>query len=148
MVKKVDTTAIKFNQASIIVLSLIAFLLDRPFLVLFLGVVLVIGVMFPGATLFKLIYQKWLKPANLLKPNIIDDDPAPHRFAQAVGALFLLASSSVLLVLGNPGLGWGLAWVVIVLAAINLFFGFCTGCFMYYQLDRIGLLARFQPRGQ
>ena len=62
MVKKVDTTTIKFNQASIIVLTLLGFLLDQPYLVLFVGLVLAVGTIFPNAALFKQIYLKLLKP--------------------------------------------------------------------------------------
>ena len=142
MVKKVDTTAIKFNQGSLIVLTLLGFLLNQPYLVLFVGLVLAVGVIFPNATLFKQIYLKLLKPGGLLKPNVIEDDPAPHQFAQGVGAPFLLAASFALLVLNAVVLGWPLAWIVIILAAINLFFGFCAGCFVYYQLDRFGLMPR------
>lgn len=140
MAKKVDTTAIKFNQGSIVVLTLLGFVLNQPLLVLIVGLVLAIGTIWPQAGLFKLVYLKLLKPAGLLKAHVIDDDPAPHQFAQGVGALFLLAGSIVLLSLNNAGLGWTLAWIVIVLASINLVFGFCAGCFMYYQLDRFGLL--------
>ena len=140
MVKRVDTTTIKFNQGSIIVLTLLGFLLNQPYWVLFVGLVLAVGTVFRPAALFKQIYLKLLKPNGLLKPNVIDDDPAPHQFAQGVGALFLLAGSFSLLVLNAVVLGWVLAWIVIVLAAINLFFGFCAGCFMYYQLDRLGLM--------
>ena len=146
MVKKVDTTALKFNQAAIVLLTLLGFLLDQPYLVLFVGLVLAVGTIFPQAALFKLIYLKLLKPAGLLKANVINDDPAPHQFAQGVGALFLLASALALLVWGNPVLGWSLAWIVIILAAVNLFFNFCAGCFVYYQLDRVGLIP--QPKGQ
>jgi hypothetical protein len=142
MAKKVDTTAIKFNQASIIVLTLLGFVFNQPWLVLFVGVVLAIGTAWPEAGLFKLIYLKLLKPVGLLKTNIIDDDPAPHRFAQGVGALFLLASSIVLLGFNNGIVGWILAWIVIILAGINLAFSFCAGCFVYYQLDRLDLLPR------
>jgi hypothetical protein len=28
---------------------------------------------------------------------------------------------------------------VVTLAAVNLFLGFCAGCFMYYQLGRVGI---------
>jgi uncharacterized membrane protein YecN with MAPEG domain len=121
MVKKVDTTAIKFNQASLILLTLLGFLLDQPYLVLLVGLVLAVGTVLPQAALFKLIYLKLLKPAGFLKANVINDDPAPHQFAQGVGALFLLASALALLVWGNPVLGWSLAWIVIILAAVNLF---------------------------
>ena len=144
MAKKVDTTAIKFNQASIITLTLLGFLLDQPLLVLFVGLVLAVGTFFPQAALFKLVYLKLLRPNNLLKAHVIEDDPAPHQFAQGVGALFLLASSSVLLAFNQVGLGWALAWIVIILAAINLVFSFCAGCFVYYQLDRFGLMPKFE----
>ncbi len=142
MAKKVDTTALKFNQASIIALTLLGFVLNQPVLVLFVGLVLAIGTVFPAAALFKLVYVKLLKPNHILKANIIDDDPAPHQFAQGVGALFLLVSSAILFGLGGPVLGWLLAWIVIVLAAVNLFFNFCAGCFVYYQLDRVGLIPQ------
>jgi hypothetical protein len=139
---KVDTTALKFNQASIITLTVLAFLFNQPLLMLFVGLVMAAGTLFPQAALFKQIYFKVLKPNNLLKPNIIDDNPAPHQFAQGMGSLFLLASAFALLVLGNAILGWVLAWIVIILAAANLFLGFCAGCFVYYQLDKVGLLPQ------
>lgn len=145
MTKRVDVTAIRFNQACIILVTVLGFILNQPYLVLLVGLVLALGTIFPQAGLFKLIYSKLLKPYHLLKANVIEDDPAPHQFAQGVGALFLLVASSALLVFNSPGLGWFLAWVVIVLAGVNLFFGFCAGCFVYYQLDRIGLIPGPQP---
>jgi hypothetical protein len=64
------------------------------------------------------------------------EDPAPHRFAQGLGAAVLLAATLALFA-GAAALGWGLAFVVIGLAAINLLFGFCAGCFVYFQLARL-----------
>lgn len=148
MAKKVDTTAIKFNQACIIVFSLLGFVLNQPYLVLFVGLVLAVGTILPQAGLFKQFYQKLLKPNGLLKANVIDDDPAPHQFAQGVGALFLLASSLALLVFNSAGLGWTLAWIVIILAGVNLFLDFCAGCFVYYQLDKVGLLPHPSSGGE
>lgn len=145
MSKKVDTTALKFNQASIIALTLLGFVLDQPYLVLFVGLVMAAGTLFPQAAFFKQIYLTLLKPNGILRANVIDDDPAPHQFAQGIGALFLLAST-VSLLLDAPALGWSLAWIVIILAAVNLFLNFCAGCFMYYQLDRAGLIPR--PEGK
>ncbi|RME41555.1 MAG: DUF4395 domain-containing protein [Caldilineae bacterium] len=144
MPQKVDQTALKFNQASIITLTVLGFLLNQPLLVLFVGLVLAVGTLFPGAALFKGVYRALFVPRGWLKPSPIADDPAPHQFAQGVGAVFLLASSAALLVFRQGVVGWTLAWVVIVLAAINLFFGFCAGCFVYYQLHRLGLWR--QPR--
>lgn len=147
MTKKVDTTAIKFNQACIIGFTLLGFVLNQPLLVLFVGLVLLIGTILPNAGLFKQFYQQLLKPNSLLKANIIDDDPAPHQFAQGVGALFLLTGSAALF-FGSTGLGWTLAWIVIILAGVNLVLNFCTGCFVYYQLDRAGLMPHLSSGGK
>ncbi len=134
----VDHTALKFNQASIIVLLIVAYLLNQPWLVAFVGAVMLVGTIWPKQALFKQVYAKGFKPAGLLKPNPIPDDPRPHLFAQGVGALFLAASVAGF-VLGSALVGWILAGIVVVLAAVNLFFGFCAGCFVYYQLARRGI---------
>lgn len=146
MAKKVDTTAIKFNQACIVIITLLGFLLDQPVLVLFVALVLAVGTVAPQAALFKFIYLKLLKPNQILKAHIITDDPAPHQFAQGVGALFLLTSSMALLLFEVAVVGWTLAWIVIVLAAVNLFFNFCAGCFVYYQLDRAGFIPQLKGK--
>ena len=53
----------------------------------------------------------------------------------------IVGVSSVLLALfvGVPILGWGLVWLVIALAALNLFVGFCAGCAVYYWLGKLRL---------
>jgi hypothetical protein len=138
MVGKVDQTALKFNQACIIVLLAWAFLFNWPWLVALVAVVMLVGTFLPDAGLFKQFYSRVLRPAGLLKPNVVADEPQPHLFAQGVGGLFLvLASLSFLL--GWSVLGWVLTGIVIALAAVNLLFGFCMGCFMYYQLGRRGI---------
>jgi hypothetical protein len=138
MITKVDHTALRFNQASIIVLLTLAFLVDQRWLVAFVAAVMLVGTWWPGAGLFKQIYARLLKPAGLLKPSLIPDVPQPHLFAQGVGGIFLLASTLALF-LGASVTGWVLAGIVVVLAAVNLFLGFCVGCFMYYQLARRGI---------
>ena len=135
----VDTTAIRFNQACIVVLVALAFVLQQPWLALAVGVVLAVGTAVPALALFQQIYRKVLRPAGLLKARVHPDDPAPHRFAQGVGAAFLLASGICLLAAHLSIPGWTLALIVVVLAAVNLFAGFCTGCFVYYQLGRVGV---------
>jgi hypothetical protein len=142
MTQRVDVTAIKFSQGSIVTFTLLAFLLDQPWLVLFVGSILAAGTIWPNGNLFKLFYAKALVPAGLLKPRVIDDDPAPHRFAQGMAATFLLLASVALLVLDFPVLGWGLAGLVALLAAVNVLLSFCAGCFTYYQLARLGLIRR------
>jgi hypothetical protein len=116
---QVDRTALRTNQACIIVLLALA-----------------LGTAAPQAALFQRAYRDLLRPAGLLRPDVHAEDPAPHRFAQGLGAAVLLAATLALFA-GAAALGWGLAFVVIGLAAINLLFGFCAGCFVYFQLARL-----------
>ena len=132
----VDRTALRVNQAGIIGFLALAFLLDQPWLVAFVFAVMAIGAALPQAALFQRIYRDVLRPAGLLKPDVQAEDAAPHRFAQGMGAAVLLIAVIALFV-GAPTLGWGLSFVVIALAAVNLFFGFCAGCFVYFQLQRL-----------
>lgn len=144
---KVDHTALKFNQACIIVLLVLAFVVDWPWLVAVVALVMLVGTVLPKAGLFKTLYASALVPAGLLKPDLVADEPQPHLFAQGVGGIFL-ALSTLAFVLHQPVVGWALAGIVVVLAAVNLFFGFCMGCFVYYQLARLGWrpsLPSWQP---
>jgi hypothetical protein len=138
MEKLVDHTALKFNQAMIIGLLLIAFLLDRVWLVGFVAAVMLVGTLWPKAGLFKLVYARMLKPMGILRPEIKPDDPAPHLFAQGLGAIMLILAVIALLI-GASALGWLLAGIVVILAGVNLFLHFCLGCFIYYQFARRGI---------
>jgi hypothetical protein len=73
-----------------------------------------------------------------MKPDVLDDNPEPHRFAQLMGVVFMTAGS-IALFLGATVLGWGLVWLVVALAALNAFGGFCVGCAVYYWLNRLHL---------
>jgi len=134
----VDESALKVNQAFIIGLLLLAFVLDSVWLAAFVGVVMLLGTAVPGLSLFKRIYQHVLKPAGLVKPQVITDNPEPHRFAQGFGGV-VVALAVIALLAGQSVVGWALVGLVIVLAALNLFVGFCAGCFVYYQLNRLGV---------
>lgn len=138
--RTVDHTALRFNQASIILLLVLSFLADWPWLVTVVGLIMLIGTIWPSAGLFKLIYAHVIRPAGLLKPDLQSDELEPHLFAQGVGGLFLIVAT-VGFGLNAAVVGWVLAAVVVVLAAINLFWGFCLGCFLYYQLARLGVRA-------
>lgn len=134
----VDHSAIRVNQSFIIGLLLVAFVLDLPVLAAFVGAVMLLGTIWPRLALFQAIYRGMLKPRGLVKPQVIEDNPEPHRFAQGFGSV-VVGAGTVALVLGQVVLGWALIWVVIGLAALNLFVGFCAGCFVYYQLNRLGV---------
>ena len=79
-----------------------------------------------------------------MKPRVVQEDPAPHRFAQLVGGVFL-AAASVFVITGVLLVAWVLAWIVAALAFLNFAFNICVGCIMYAQLVRVGLLP-LSPR--
>lgn len=131
----VDHAAIRINQALIIGLGVLAFILELPWLVLLVAAVMALGTALrqPG---FGFVYRRLLKPLNLVKADPLQDNPEPHRFAQGFGAV-VLATGSIVLLAGASIIGWGLVWLVIFLAGLNLFVGFCAGCAMYYWLGRL-----------
>jgi hypothetical protein len=135
--EKVDHNAIRTNQAFIVGLLLVAFILNIPLLVTLVGLVMLSGSVL-GRPGFLPVYRGVLLRLGWVKQNLVPDHPEPHRFAQTVGGVFLLAASLAFLA-GGWVLGWGLAWVVIFLASLNLFAGFCVGCFVYYWLTRLNV---------
>ena len=135
---KIDLNALKFNQASIVTLTLIGFIFNQPYLLVFVGAVVLAGSLNNRFAMFKQFYKYALVPAKILKPIIVEESPAPHNFAQTMGGIFLEAASFFLFN-GQIALGWILVWVVILLAAANLFFNFCMGCFIYFQLGKLGI---------
>jgi uncharacterized membrane protein len=130
-------------------LPVAAFLVDKPFppvgkvIVAFTGLAMVISVAGgPRWSLFGRLFQQWIRPAMHIGPGTLES-AAPHRFAEAVGAVFLLAAT-VAFLLGVAVLGWALTLLVAALAALNWLAGFCVGCQMYVMLRRWGARA---PRG-
>ena len=136
--RKVDHSALRTNQAFIIGLLVIAFVLDAKWLVAFVSAVMLIGTVFPKVALFKAVYWYILKPAKIARPDVRRDNPEPHLFAQGVGGTFLLVATAAFFA-NITVLGWALTWVVVALAALNLFAGICVGCMMYYWFNRLGL---------
>lgn len=145
--QKVDHSALKTNQLVIISLSLLAFIWDLPALAAFVAVVMGLGsaLKMPG---FGFVYKYLLQPRGWMKPDVLNDNPEPHRFAQFLGFLFL-AGGSMALFLGAAVLGWSLVWLVVALAALNAFGGFCVGCAVYYWLSRLNLpgFSKQPPKG-
>ncbi len=135
--QKVDHSALKANQLFIITLNVLAFVLRAPILAAFVALVMGLGsaLKVPG---FIFMYKYVLKPLGWIRPDVLNDNPEPHRFAQFLGFVFMTAGS-IALFSGASVLGWGLVWLVVALAALNAFGGFCVGCAVYYWLGRLNL---------
>jgi hypothetical protein len=146
-VPRVDTHLAKFSQAGTVLLTALAFLFNQPIIVAITAIILVLAAIAPQESPFRLVYRYIVVPLHLLRTRIVEDDPAPHRFAQGVGAAFLIAASILLFFTGATAVGWTLDLIVFVLAGINLTVGFCAGCFVYYHLGRMGVLPRVRYEG-
>ncbi len=145
---RVDSHLLKFSQAWVVGMTALAFVLQWRWLVVIAALCLIGSAAAPAIGPFRLLYRYVALPSRLLRPRIVEDDPAPHRFAQAVGATFLVAASLVLLLLpGAAAVGWALDLIVFALSLVNLTVGFCMGCYVYYQLGRLGLAPRVRYAG-
>jgi hypothetical protein len=102
------------------------------------GLATVLGVQrTPYASVFRRVVRPRLDPPGEL------EDPAPPRFAQAVGlgftAVALVAFLTGLTVVAQVAVG-----LALVAALLNAVFGFCLGCEIYLILKRLDR-ARFMP---
>jgi len=136
--RKIDQNALKSGQALTIGLLLFAFIIDSWLLVAFVAISQLAGAAALPVAPFRLIHQLILKPGGLVRPRILSDNPEPHRFAMLVGAVFN-GTATLALVSGTAVLGWTLVWIVIILANLNFWLNFCLGCWVYYQLNRLGV---------
>jgi hypothetical protein len=145
MASYVDHSALKVNQAGIILTVLVAFLgtflsVWFELLIPALAVVMLLGTWKPELALFKQVYFKFLRPRGIVKPRVIEDSPTPHNFAQGMGGVFVVVASVLLPIL--PPAGLALSLLVAVLAFVNLAFGYCVGCQIYFLLGRSGVLRQ------
>jgi hypothetical protein len=134
----VDQNQIKFNMALTASLLIIGYLLNN-----WIPVAVAIVCQFSGAlglsfAPFRVIYTRIVLPAGIMKPNEIPDNHAAHRFASVVGGLFDLIGV-ILILAGMSIAGWIFIGIVFLLSILNLFLGFCAGCFMYYILNKLGI---------
>jgi hypothetical protein len=141
----VDHSALKVNQAGIILTVLVAFLGSAfsawfELLIPALAVVMLLGTWKPELALFKQVYLKLLKPRGIVRPRPLEDSPTPHNFAQGLGGVFVVIATVLLPI--NLALGLAVSLLVAVLAFVNLAFGYCVGCQVYFLLGRTGVLKQ------
>lgn len=140
VLRKVDQTGLKVGQAATIILLLVGFVLNGWLLVAFVAVAQLLGAFDAPYAPYRLFYQQVIKPSNTVKPNVIIDNPEPHRFAMLLGGI--MNGVAAILLLAAPGAStaaWVLVWIVIALANLNFWLNFCVGCLIYYQLNRLGV---------
>jgi hypothetical protein len=128
---KTDLNALKFNQLTVVAVTAVAVLTRQPWLAALLGAAMLLGAVRPQFSPMKWLYRSVGQPLGL-KPQVVEESPEAHHFAQGVGGVFLLASALA----GFAGLGMlsaVLGVLVILLALLNLTARICVGCLMYFQ---------------
>jgi Domain of unknown function (DUF4395) len=139
-----DRSVLKVNQMILMLVIVVGYLVGLAYsgaawVLPVLAVMMLAAVASPAANLPRQLYIHALRPSGIVRPRIFQEDPAPHRFAQLVGGVFL-AAASIFVVTGFLVVAWALAWIVAALAFLNFAFSICVGCIMYAQLVRLGLL--------
>ena len=96
---------------------------------------------------FGFIYRI-IKRSGWPKPDISLDNPEPHTFAQGFGGAVMIIGL-LFLFTGFSWVGWGFIWIVISLAALNIFGGFCVGCAFYYWMNHLKVpgFTKSPPQG-
>ena len=134
----VDQQQIKFNMAATAILLTSGYLLNSWVFVAIAIFCQLTGSLGLSFAPYRLLYTNLMVRTGLIKPNPIPDNHAPHRFAAFVGALFNIIGLSLILTGANVA-GWVFVGIVFVLSLLNLFLGFCAGCFMYYMMNKLGV---------
>jgi len=131
--RQVDSFTPRGKAAIHALLPAVAFLLGPP---VSGPAVLTVGAMMglsslagPRFSLIGRLFNHLLRPALRMGAGA-PEPAAPHRFAEAVGAVFLLASGLAYLS-SQAGLGDALALIVVGLALVNASLGICVGCIIY-----------------
>lgn len=126
-------------------LSFLAGLPIAPYLLAATGLAMAASVLGgPRFSVFGRLFNSLLRPAMRIQPGH-PEDPRPHRFAEALGAICLLAAA-VFYVTGPVVAGQVLSLMVVALALLNAAGGICVGCQMYLLMRRS--LASSRPESK
>lgn len=130
---RVDPRAPRFGQAMTASLLGIAVVLGEATLVYLVAGILALAVVSGWhIDLYGLLWRYGIVPV-VGRPDSLEA-AAPHRFAKLLGAAGT-AAASVLLVVGQPLVGFAIAGGVTALAALAATTGICLGCRMYRQMS-------------
>ena len=137
----IDPRRHRFGAAFSVVLLVLAFVIDQPIIVAAVGIALGVSAWF--GTRYSILGRPWPYVRKLLKigpPKELEVE-WPPRFAQAIGFL-VLASASILFLVGLPTLGWLFTAAVALLQTLLAATGYCLGCRLYFLSWKAPILFR------
>lgn len=130
-----DARGPRFAAGLTTVVLIVVLLTASGWLLLAQTVVFAIGALFGiKRAPYGFLYRTLVQP-RLPKPSVWED-PAPPRFAQAVGFVFA-AVGSIGYLSGVPVLGLVFTALALAAAFLNVAFNYCLGCEMYLLLRRL-----------
>ena len=142
MTNKVDHAEIKMGQILTIIISLVALALQDVRPLIGLGFIFFLSGTFRSISPFHLLYKWIINPLNIMKSDYRLDNIQPHKFGQLVGVITIAIIWS-LIYFGYETAGWSVV-VVLIALTVSSYSGWCIGCFLYYQLNRLGLGGFFK----
>jgi hypothetical protein len=141
MSMQIDHAEIKLGQIFTMLMSLAAFMVREPAYLIALGGIFLVTGLYRPLSPFVLVYRHVVKPLGLMRSDYRLDNIQPHAFGQIIGAVTITLAVT-LLHMGYGMAGWTVVWILFGLTLIS-YLGWCIGCFLYYQLYRLGLQGFF-----
>jgi len=138
----VDHAEIKLGQLIAIAISVYALLWQDVQSLYVLMLLFLLGGTIRQISPVSLVYRGVVSPLNIMRSDYRLDNIQPHKFGQLVGVL-TVALALALIELEYSQVGWLIVGVLILLTLVS-YIGWCIGCFMYYQLNRLGLRGFFR----
>lgn len=141
MSTQVDHAEIKLGQIFTMLMSVAAFVLAEPVYLIVLGGIFLVTGLYRPLSPFVFVYRHIAQPLGLMRSDYRLDNIQPHAFGQIIGAV-TVAIAVALLQMGYATAGWTIVWILFGLTLAS-YLGWCIGCFLYYQLYRLGLQGFF-----
>lgn len=138
----VDHAEIKMGQLLTITVSAVALGLQQTLPLILLGLVFLLSGSIRVMSPFTWLYRGLVRPLRLMRSDYRLDNIQPHKFGQLIGALTVVLAVG-LVEAGYATAGWAVVVVLILLTLVS-YAGWCIGCFLYYQINRLGLGGFFR----
>jgi hypothetical protein len=141
MATQVDHAEIKLGQILTMLIATAGLVLRDPLWLVALGGIFLLTVLYRPVSPFVATYRLLVRPLGIMRSDYRLDNIEAHAFGQAVGAV-TVALALALLYSGYAVVGWMIVAILIGLTLVS-YLGWCIGCFLYYQLNRLGLRGFF-----
>lgn len=138
----IDHAEIKLGQIITIAIASTALALQQELPLLILGALFLLAGTLRSLSPVSLLYHWVVRPLRLMRSDYRLDNIQPHKFGQLIGAATVIIALA-LFEYGFTVAGWGVVVVLIALTVVS-YAGWCIGCFLYYQFNRLGLGGFFR----